>query len=158
MIRKIFQAQKSLPSAHCTSVDLYLRKFFHSRQKLIAAWLIQKGHLYHNHLLLYHKSSIKSGRRHCNSRRCRAQIKHFPHGLFYVSLFDSEHSKGGLLREWGLFRKLDEKDIYDSFISLLPHILQFQHTILRVEYIYLTEFYSQTVPKLTCKRSLSYIN
>ena len=73
-------------------------------------------------------------------------------------LFNFGHSRGGLIREGSLFKKLDEKDIYDSFISLLPHILQFQHTILRVEYIYLTEFYSQTVPKLTCKRSLSYIN
>ena len=38
--------------------------------------------------------------------------------------------RGGLIREGGLFKQLDEKDIYDSFISLLPHILQIQHTIL----------------------------
>ena len=50
----------------------------------------------------------------------------------------------GLIREEGLFRKLDEEDIYDSFISLLPHILQIQHTILGVKYINSTEFY----PKL----------
>ena len=30
----------------------------------------------------------------------------------------------------GLFKQLDEKDIYDSFINLLPHILRIQHTIL----------------------------
>ena len=42
--------------------------------------------------------------------------------------------QGGLIREEGLFKKLDEKDIYDSLISLLPHILEIQHTILEVKY------------------------
>ena len=28
----------------------------------------------------------------------------------------------GLIRQEGLFKTLDEKDIYDSFITLLPHI------------------------------------
>ena len=46
--------------------------------------------------------------------------------------------------EGGLSKKLDEEDINDSFISRLPHMLQTQYTILRVEYINSTEFY----PKL----------
>ena len=41
----------------------------------------------------------------------------------------------GLIREGGLFKKLDEEDIYDSFTSLLPHILRIQLTILGVKYI-----------------------
>ena len=28
----------------------------------------------------------------------------------------------GLIREWGLFKELNDKDIYYSFSSLLPHI------------------------------------
>ena len=60
-------------------------------------------------------------------------------GLFKLSLRGE-----GLIREGGLFKKLDEEDIYDSFISLLPHILQIQDAILRVKYINLTDFY----PKL----------
>ena len=60
-----------------------------------------------------------------------------------------DNPKGGLLqrelvREGGLLKKLDEEDIYDSFISLLPHILQIQDAILRVKYINSTDFY----PKL----------
>ena len=54
-------------------------------------------------------------------------------------LFDLD-TPGGLIREGGLFKKLDEKDIYDSFISLLQHILQIEYTILGVEYINSTEF------------------
>ena len=46
-----------------------------------------------------------------------------------------ETPRGGLIREGGLFKKLGEKDIYDSFISHLPHILQIQHKILGVKYI-----------------------
>ena len=33
-----------------------------------------------------------------------------------------------------------------SFISLLPHILQIQHTILHAKYIYLTRFFDKPVP------------
>ena len=44
----------------------------------------------------------------------------------------------GVIREGGLFKKLDDSDIYDSFISLLPNILRIQHTILRIKYIQLT--------------------
>ena len=56
--------------------------------------------------------------------------------------------EGGLLEKGaysrgGLFKKLDEKDTYGSFISLLPHILQIQHTILGVKYVHSTEFYSK---------------
>ena len=51
--------------------------------------------------------------------------------------------EGGLL-ERGLLKRIDENGIYDSFISLLPHILQIQDAILRVKYKNLTEFY----PKL----------
>ena len=47
--------------------------------------------------------------------------------------------------------KLDDKYIYDSFISILPHILWIQRTILRVKYIYLTRSKS----KLTCKLVLA---
>ena len=43
--------------------------------------------------------------------------------------------------EGGLFKKLDEEDIYDSSVNLLPHILRIQDTILRVKYINLTDFY-----------------
>ena len=46
--------------------------------------------------------------------------------------------------EGGLFTMLDKKFIYDSFISLLPNILQIQYTILRVKCINSTDFY----PKL----------
>ena len=46
--------------------------------------------------------------------------------------------------EGGLFKKLNEKDIYGTFISLSLYILQIQHTISGVEYINSTEFY----PKL----------
>ena len=46
--------------------------------------------------------------------------------------------------EGGLFKNLDEEDIYDSFISLLTHILRIQDAILRVKYINSTDFY----PKL----------
>ena len=35
----------------------------------------------------------------------------------------------GLIREGGLFKKLDEKDLHDSIISFLLHILQIPHTI-----------------------------
>ena len=52
--------------------------------------------------------------------------------------------EGWLIGEGGLYKKLDEKDLYDSFISLLPHILLIQYTILRVKYINSTESY----PKL----------
>ena len=51
-------------------------------------------------------------------------------------------TEGGLL-ERGLIQKLDEEDIYDSFI-LLPHILRFQDAILRIKYLNSAEFY----PKL----------
>ena len=56
-------------------------------------------------------------------------------------LFNFGHSRGGLLEREGLFKKLDEEDIYDSFTSLLPHILRIQDAILRVKYIDLTDFY-----------------
>ena len=55
-------------------------------------------------------------------------------------LFDFGHSRGGLIKEGGLFKALDEMGLYDSFISLLPHILQIQDAILRVKYINLTDF------------------
>ena len=38
----------------------------------------------------------------------------------------------GLIRERGLFTKSDDKDIFDSFSGVAPHILRNQHTILRV--------------------------
>ena len=39
-------------------------------------------------------------------------------------LINFGHSRGGLIREGGLFKKLGTEDIDDSFIRLLPHILQ----------------------------------
>ena len=36
------------------------------------------------------------------------------------SLFDFGHSRGGLIREGGLFTKLDDKSIHDSGISIHP--------------------------------------
>ena len=65
---------------------------------------------------IYHKSSIK------------------PPGTYLIS--DTP--------EAGIFKKLDKEDIYDSFIILLPHILQIQDAILQVKYMNLTDFY----PKL----------
>ena len=59
-------------------------------------------------------------------------------------LFNFGHSKGSLLERGAYSKKLDEKDIYGSFISLLPHILRIQHTTLRVKYINSTNLY----PKL----------
>ena len=52
--------------------------------------------------------------------------------------------EGGLLERGTLFKKLDEEDIYDSAISLSPHILRVQDAILRVRYINSTDFH----PKL----------
>ena len=71
------------------------------------------------HLVHYRKSTIK------------------PQG----GLFNFGHSRGGLIREGGLFKTLDAEEIYDSFISLLPHILRVQDAVLRVKYINSTEFY-----------------
>ena len=51
----------------------------------------------------------------------------------------------GAYQRGGLIQKLDEKDIYDSFTSLLPHILQIQHTILGVNQF--DRVLSQTIPK-----------
>ena len=57
------------------------------------------------------------------------------------------HFRGGLIREGGflergcLFKTLDEEDIYDSFTSLLPHILRIQDAILLAKYIDSTDFY-----------------
>ena len=45
-----------------------------------------------------------------------------------------------VIREGDLFKKLDDKDINDSFISLLSHISRIQHTILRVKYTHLAQF------------------
>ena len=58
--------------------------------------------------------------------------------------FDFGDSRGGLIREGGLFKKLNEEDICGSFINFLPHMLLIQDAILRVKYIILTDFY----PKL----------
>ena len=49
----------------------------------------------------------------------------------------------GAFREGGLFKKLDEEDIYNSLISLLPHILRINDAILRVKCINLTDLYSK---------------
>ena len=68
-----------------------------------------------------------------------------PQGLFKFG-----HSRGGLIREGGFFKKLDQKDIYDSFIGLLPHILRSQDAILRVTHKF-DRFLSQTISKFTCK-------
>ena len=60
-----------------------------------------------------------------------------------VGLFHFGHSRRGLIRKEGLFKKLDKEDIYmtASFISLLPLILRIHDAILRVKYINLTDFY-----------------
>ena len=65
-------------------------------------------------------------------------VKAFLSSLGAYLIFDTP--EGGLL-ERGVIQKLDDKDAYDSFISLLPHILWIQHTILRVKYIHLTHFF-----------------
>ena len=47
-------------------------------------------------------------------------------------LFNFGPSRGGLIREGGLFTKSSDKDIFGSFSVLLSHILRNQHTILRL--------------------------
>ena len=66
-------------------------------------------------------------------------------------LFNFGYSRGGLIREEGLFKKLDEEAIYDSFISFLPHILPIQDAILRVKYIDSTDFYHKLYQNLRSK-------
>ena len=66
-------------------------------------------------------------------------------------LFNFGPSRGGLIREGGLFTKSGDKDIFGSFSVLLSHILWNQHTILRLKYTNSTQFLSQTISKLTCK-------
>ena len=57
-------------------------------------------------LLSYRKSSIKP-----------------PGAYLILDIPEGGLLERGLIRKGGLFKKLDEKDIYVSFISLLPHIL-----------------------------------
>ena len=65
-------------------------------------------------------------------------------------LYNFGHSRWGPTTEWGLFKKLDEKDIYDRFISLLPHILRIQDAIFMSQIHKFDRFLSQTISKLTC--------
>ena len=68
-----------------------------------------------------------------------------PLGLIqFCTLQRGAYERGELFRKGGLFKKLDEEDIYDYFISLLTRILRIQDAILRVKYINLADFY----PKL----------
>ena len=70
----------------------------------------------------YHKSSIK------------------PLGDYLIlDLPDRGLIERGLIREGGLFKKLSDMDIFGSFSVLLLHILQNQHTILRLKYINSTQ-------------------
>ena len=66
-------------------------------------------------------------------------------------LFNFGPSRGGLIREGGLFTKSSDKDIFGSFSVLLSHSLRNQGTILRLKYVNSTQFSFQNVPKLTCK-------
>ena len=75
---------------------------------------------------IYHKSSIKP-----------------PWAYSILGTPEGGLLRGRHIREGGLFKKLDEKDIYDSFISLLPHVMRIQHTILRVKYTDVTQSYSK---------------
>ena len=69
-----------------------------------------------------------------------------PPGAYLIS----DTPEGGLIREGGSFTKSYDKDIYDSFSVLLPHILCIQHTILRVKYVNSTRSPYQTPSKLAC--------
>ena len=66
-------------------------------------------------------------------------------------LFNFGPSRGGLIREGGLFIKSSDKDIFGSFSVLLSHILRNQGTTLRLKYVNSTQFLFQNMPKLTCK-------
>ena len=79
---------------------------------------------------------------HLLSMHSTANYKHHKSSIKLPGGFG--HSRGGLIREGDLFKKLDKEDVHDSFISLLPHILLIQHTTLGVKYINSTELY----PKL----------
>ena len=70
-----------------------------------------------------------------------------PPGAYLIA----DHSEGGLLERGGLFTNSSDKDIFGSFSVLLSHILQNQHTILRLRYIKSTHFLTQTMLELTCK-------
>ena len=59
----------------------------------------------------------------------------YPSWAYFVSELPEE----GLKRGGGLFTKLSDKDIFDSFSVLLSHILQNQHTISRFNYIHSTQ-------------------
>ena len=73
-----------------------------------------------------------------------------PPGAYLITDLPWGLKERGLIREGGLFTKSNDKDIFDSFSVLLSHILRNQHTILRLNYINLTQFLS-TILKLTCK-------
>ena len=72
-------------------------------------------------------------------------------------LFEFGHSKGRLKREESSLErgrrihKSNDKDLYDSYLFLLRHILRIQHTILPVKYIDSTQFYLETISNPTCK-------
>ena len=58
-------------------------------------------------------------------------------------------------RRGGLLKKQNEKDIFYSFISLLPHTLRIQHTILRVKYINSTDSFTPNYIKINMQTFLS---
>ena len=62
--------------------------------------------------------------------------------------------RGGLIIEGGLFTKSSDNDLFGYFSVVSTHILHHQHTILRVSYINSTQFFSQTISKLTYKHVL----
>ena len=71
-------------------------------------------------------------------------------------LFNFGHSRGGLLergliRKGGLFKKLDEEDIYDSFISLFNSYFADSRCSFTSQIHKFDRFLSQTISKLTCK-------
>ena len=55
-----------------------------------------------------------------------------PRGGAYLNLETLERGliRKGLNRKGGLFTKSNEREIYDRFSVLIPHILHIQHTIL----------------------------
>ena len=65
-------------------------------------------------------------------------------GLYLFS-----ETPGGLLEKGGLVTKLNDKDISDNFLVFALHILQIQHSILRVKYTTSAQFLFQTISELT---------
>ena len=53
-----------------------------------------------------------------------------PPGAFLLS----EIPEGEVKKIGGLFKNSNDKDVYDSLLVLLPHILQHQYKTLRVKY------------------------